>query len=291
MIQLFEVVNFTYLYRDGANWKNGGNTQFTNKQGLPIEEIDKRIRAAMLDGNCQFHPEDVDLDNYFYCDCQYENGDHHEFDGVAFSQSAVRPERDITELIAALEKSKAERNKPQPPRLALFKFAYQHKVGEPEIICHLLIAACTYEQAAELGNQRLARDFPGEQDGGIYYSTDGSEAAKMVDCKEILQGFYPDEYPAGIQAPRFNLYPDLSGEALQSALALLQEISGALIDETVGKMEQAGLFKPGQLDAPLKDDEPWRAEEKFGANLAVDYLRERFGGGITAVVNGANAHS
>ena len=192
MIQLFEVVNFTYLYRDGANWKNGGNTPFTNKQGLPIEEIDKRIRAAMLDGNCQFHPEDVDLDNYFYCDCQYENGDHHEFDGVAFSQSAVRPERDITELIAALEKSKAERNKPQPPRLALFKFAYQHKVGEPEIICHLLIAACTYEQAAELGNQRLARDFPGEQDGGNYYSTDGSEAAKMVDCKEILQGFYPD---------------------------------------------------------------------------------------------------
>ena len=98
MIQLFEVVNFTYFYRDGANWKNGGNTQFTNKQGLPIEEIDKRIRAAMLDGNCQFHPEDVDLDNYFYCDCQYENGDHHEFDGVAFSQSAVRPERDINRI-------------------------------------------------------------------------------------------------------------------------------------------------------------------------------------------------
>jgi hypothetical protein len=101
MIQLFEVINFTYFYRDGANWKNGGNTPFTNKQGLPIEEIDKRIRAAMLDGNCQFYPEDVDLDNYFYCDCQYENGDHHEFDGVAFSQSAVR----------------LERNKPPPPKL------------------------------------------------------------------------------------------------------------------------------------------------------------------------------
>ena len=113
----------------------------------------------------------------------------------------------------------------------------------------------------------------------------------MVDCKEILQGFYPDEYPAGIQALRFNLYPDLCGEALQSALALLQEISGAFIDETVVEMEQAGLFKSGQLDASLKADEPWRAEEKFGAKLAVDYLRERFGGRITAVVNGANAHS
>ena len=56
-------------------------------------------------------------------------------------------------------------------------------------------------------------------------------------------------------------------------------------------MEQAGLFKSGQLDASLKADEPWRAEEKFGAKLAVDYLRERFGGRITAVVNGANAHS
>jgi hypothetical protein len=171
----------------------------------------------------------------------------------------------------------------------LDKFTYQHKVGEPEIIRHILIAACTYEQAVELGNQRLARDFPGEQDGGTYYSTDGSEAAKMVDCKELLQGFYPDEYPAGIQTPRFNLYPDLCSEALQSALALLQEISGALIDETVVKMEQAGLFKPGQLDALLTDDEPWRAEQKFGAKLAVDYLRERFGRCITAVVNGANA--
>jgi hypothetical protein len=56
-------------------------------------------------------------------------------------------------------------------------------------------------------------------------------------------------------------------------------------------MEQAGLFKPGQLDVPLKADEPWQDEERFGANLAVDYLRKRFGGRITAVINGANAHS
>ena len=291
MLQYFDVVNFNYFYRDGANWRNGGEFPFTNQQGLPIEEIDQRLRAAMLDGKCQFHPEDVDLETYFYCDCQFENDDHHEFHQVSSGRLGYCPEQDITDLIAALEKSKAERNKPKPPRLALFKFTYQHKLGEPEVIRHFLIAACTYEQAVELGNQRLARDFPGEQDGGNYYSTDGSEAAKMVDCKEILQGFYPDEYPAGIQAPRFNLYPDLSGEALQSALTLLQEISSALIDETVGKMEQAGLFKPGQLDAPLTDDEPWRAEERFGANLVVDYLRERFGGRITAVVNGANAHS
>ena len=67
----------------------------------------------------------------------------------------------------------------------------------------------------------------------------------MVDTKELLQGFYPDEYPAGIQAPRFNLYPDLSGEALQSALALLQEISGALIDETVVRWDRPVCSSPG----------------------------------------------
>jgi hypothetical protein len=136
----------------------------------------------------------------------------------------------------------------------------------------------------ELGNQRLARDFPGEQDGSVYYSTDGSEAAKLVDCQELSQGFYPDEYPAGIQAPHFTLYPDCSNETLGLALVLLSEISSALIDETVGKMEQAGLFQPGQLDAPLKDGEPWQAGEKFGAKLAVDYLRALFGERILAAV-------
>jgi hypothetical protein len=291
MTEKYDVVDFLYFYRDGANWKNSGNAQFTNEQGLPIEEIKKRIQAAMLNSDTEFHPEDVDLDTHFFCDCQYDNDDYHEFDGVVFSQSAVRPERDITELIAALEASKAERNKPKPPKLALFKFTYQHKLGEPEIIRYLFIAAYTYEQAVELGNQHLAKAFPGERDGNTFYSVDTSEAAKMVDCKELLQGFFPDEYPTGIEAPRFNLYPDLSSCILQPALALLSEISSALIDETVGKMEQAGLFKPGQLDAPLKDGEPWQDEERFGANLAVDYLRERFGGRIAAVVNGANAHS
>jgi hypothetical protein len=47
----------------------------------------------------------------------------YEFDNVVFSQSIIDPERDITELIAALEKSKIDSNKPQPPRLTLFKQA------------------------------------------------------------------------------------------------------------------------------------------------------------------------
>jgi hypothetical protein len=41
-----EAVAFEYLYRDGDNYKNYGRVVFANPEGVPPEEVERRLRAA-----------------------------------------------------------------------------------------------------------------------------------------------------------------------------------------------------------------------------------------------------
>ena len=41
---------FNYLYRDAGNYKHHGSVTFNNPNNRRLEEIDQRIRAALIDG-------------------------------------------------------------------------------------------------------------------------------------------------------------------------------------------------------------------------------------------------
>ena len=43
-------VSFQYLYRDASNYKLHGEAVFTNATGLSLEEVEKRIRIYLKDG-------------------------------------------------------------------------------------------------------------------------------------------------------------------------------------------------------------------------------------------------
>ena len=42
-------IQFSYLYRDGANYKQFHSVVFANTENLSIEEIERRIRLSLID--------------------------------------------------------------------------------------------------------------------------------------------------------------------------------------------------------------------------------------------------
>lgn len=104
-------LSFQYLYRDASNYKLHGEAVFTNSAGLPLEEIEKRIRACLQDG-AFFIARQVHIEERFF-DALYED-DHpwHEFARVTLTAEPPWdpdgiPERDVADFLAELEKAHA----------------------------------------------------------------------------------------------------------------------------------------------------------------------------------------
>ena len=105
-------LSFQYLYRDASNYKLHGETVFTNATGLSIEEVEKRIRACLQDGEF-FIARQVHIEERLF-DVLDNQDDHpwHEFAQVALTNGPLWdpdgiPERDITAFLAELEKAHA----------------------------------------------------------------------------------------------------------------------------------------------------------------------------------------
>ncbi|MDO9128901.1 MAG: hypothetical protein Q7U34_03455, partial [Anaerolineales bacterium] len=64
---------FSYMYRDGGNYKNHGEAVFTNRTSLTLDEIERRIRAALQDGE-HFIAWQIKLDELFF---ETPSGDDH----------------------------------------------------------------------------------------------------------------------------------------------------------------------------------------------------------------------
>ena len=102
-------IRFTYMYRDASNYKQHGETIFTNEKQLPMDEIEKQVRANLDDGE-YFIARQVHLEERFF-DVLYDD-DHpwHEFVCVEeTSDPTFDPEsehkRDIAEFLLDLEKA------------------------------------------------------------------------------------------------------------------------------------------------------------------------------------------
>ena len=110
---------FEYLYRDASNWKQHGQAVFTNTGGIPLADIEARIRASIEDSEW-FIAEMVDLETCFLCDHDTED-DHpwHEFEKVSESDlppwdpAFCGPCRDIAQLVQTLENGKLRKWNPE----------------------------------------------------------------------------------------------------------------------------------------------------------------------------------
>jgi len=105
---------FTYLYRDASNYKQHGEVIFSNETLLPIEEIKKRIRSSLKDGEF-FIARQIHLEKRFF-DALYDD-DHpwHEFVRVTTTDDPIfdpenwkihKHKRDITQFLAELDKAR-----------------------------------------------------------------------------------------------------------------------------------------------------------------------------------------
>jgi hypothetical protein len=100
-------IRFAYMYRDASNYKQHGEAVFTNEKQLPVDEIEKNVRACLHDGEF-FIARQVHLEERFF-DALYDD-DHpwHEFVRVeATDDPTFDPEpehkRDIAEFLVELE--------------------------------------------------------------------------------------------------------------------------------------------------------------------------------------------
>jgi hypothetical protein len=100
-------IRFAYMYRDASNYKQHGEAIFSNEKQLPVDEIEKKVRAYLNDGE-YFIARQIYLEERFF-DALYDD-DHpwHEFvrveatDNPTFDPEAEH-KRDIAEFLGELE--------------------------------------------------------------------------------------------------------------------------------------------------------------------------------------------
>jgi hypothetical protein len=100
-------IRFAYMYRDASNYKQHGEVIFSNQKQLPVDGIEKQVRACLSEGE-YFIARQVHLEERFF-NILYD-GDHpwHEFVNVAATDDPTfdpdhEYKRDITEFLSDLE--------------------------------------------------------------------------------------------------------------------------------------------------------------------------------------------
>jgi len=96
-------VQVNYLYRDGANYKQFGNVVFSNKTEIPITEIERSIKTALIS------------EQYFYVnewqfpDLHFDKWDNeldhtwHEFESIEETNAEAK-DGDIVDFLSLIGK-------------------------------------------------------------------------------------------------------------------------------------------------------------------------------------------
>jgi hypothetical protein len=96
---------FDYMYRDGSNYKQGGEVVFSNPDKLTVEEIEGRIKAA-IDEETYFIAHQIGVPEVFFDDLGEDDHSWHEFCGVRETRSRKnmdKKKRTIKELVEQME--------------------------------------------------------------------------------------------------------------------------------------------------------------------------------------------
>ena len=92
---------FHYLHRDEGNWKDHLEAAIDNPNNLPLNEIESRIKSALIDGEYFYHR------NIGLLPSEYaESGDWHEFDCVEETSPRTDFVFTVEELLERLERAK-----------------------------------------------------------------------------------------------------------------------------------------------------------------------------------------
>jgi hypothetical protein len=95
-------IEFNYLYRDYANYKNHNCIVFSNRENISLEKIKADIESKLIDG-CWFY-----ADKWQLPDLHFEKWDreidhnYHEFSFVQSTNDAATDVRDIKEFLQQL---------------------------------------------------------------------------------------------------------------------------------------------------------------------------------------------
>ncbi len=97
-------IKFNYLYRDAGNYKQYGSVTFANPQGIPVDEIERNIRAALIDGEF-FRPKQWEVPNLHGYEWDDElDHDWHEFERVEGREDGTNPFRSIDEFLDTISR-------------------------------------------------------------------------------------------------------------------------------------------------------------------------------------------
>ncbi len=91
-------VRFNYLYRDAGNYKSWGAVIFRNPDGLPISEIESRLRKAFFQYDLFIAGQIGVLEVFLYdkSDATEDDVCFHEFDSVEFTNEVPTDAMDRT---------------------------------------------------------------------------------------------------------------------------------------------------------------------------------------------------
>jgi hypothetical protein len=97
---------FHYVYRDTSNYKNWGEVVFQASEDLPLNELEQKIRAALIDGEF-FYAENANIPTLYF-DIWRESQDvtWHAFSGLSTTNEPATVEGTIEQAIATFALSK-----------------------------------------------------------------------------------------------------------------------------------------------------------------------------------------
>lgn len=92
-------IKFNYLYRDGGNYKIHGNRVFSNSENLSVDEIERIIKEALIDGEF-FDPKQWDIQLLKFDNWDSES-DHfwHEFESVELTSKESTSDKRIADFL------------------------------------------------------------------------------------------------------------------------------------------------------------------------------------------------
>lgn len=102
-------IALSYMYRDGANYKQRGEVVFANPGNMPVSLVDHQIRATLFQDNL-FIARQVAIPEQFMVESPFDKDDHawHEYEEVEKSNKPVTDDRSIGHFIEDMRRANNE---------------------------------------------------------------------------------------------------------------------------------------------------------------------------------------
>lgn len=92
-------IKFCYLYRDSGNYKTHSYAVFANTENISLKEIEKNIRAKLIDDQ-YFYAREWNLPDLFPTTFNpYDDPTWHEYDCIEFTDEPATPQINRTKVI------------------------------------------------------------------------------------------------------------------------------------------------------------------------------------------------